>query len=161
MWLKKLSCSCSAKANACDVAGSLAAVVGTRRWITSLNLTVTEPWRAWYSRTGQVGGFTEGHDGLRFATVRNAGVACISSSCCICSPLLLKELALAKIANHAFMTLMFNKCHFDMQATWCLSHKANVACICSLDGCTDRNCDTIQSSDHKQVTAPNPVAVDQ
>eukprot|EP00891_Asterochloris_glomerata_P006219 jgi/Astpho2/6219/e_gw1.00088.45.1_t len=48
-------------------------VVGTRRWVTSLNLTVSEPWRAWYSRTGQVGGFTEGYDGLRFATVRNAG----------------------------------------------------------------------------------------
>ena len=64
------------------MADSLAAVVGTRRWVTSLNLTVTEPWRAWYSRTRQVGGFTEGYDGLRFATIRNAGVACMGSSCC-------------------------------------------------------------------------------
>lgn len=83
-WLNKLSCPrCAcAKTNACDLADSLAAVVGTRRWVTSLNLTVSEPWRAWYSRTGQVGGFTEGYDGLRFATVRNAGAACIGSSCC-------------------------------------------------------------------------------
>ena len=107
MQLNKLSCLslCSVKANACDVADSLAAVVGTRRWVASLNLTVTEPWRAWYSRTRQVGGFTEGYDGLRFATVRNAGVACSGSSCysksAIAFSLPLKKLALAKMRRYA------------------------------------------------------------
>lgn len=49
------------------------AVIGTRRWLQSLHLPVTSPWRAWRSRTGQVGGWTVGHGKLTFASVRGAG----------------------------------------------------------------------------------------
>jgi hypothetical protein len=36
-----------------DVDG-IVPVLGSRRWIESLKLPLTKPWRAWYSRTGQV-----------------------------------------------------------------------------------------------------------
>lgn len=49
------------------------AVIGTRRWIASLDLPRTAPWRAWHSATGQVGGWTVGHGKLTFASVRGAG----------------------------------------------------------------------------------------
>ncbi|EFN56433.1 hypothetical protein CHLNCDRAFT_22188 [Chlorella variabilis] len=48
-------------------------VIGTRRWIASLDLPRTAPWRAWHSATGQVGGWTVGHGKLTFASVRGAG----------------------------------------------------------------------------------------
>jgi serine carboxypeptidase-like clade II len=47
-------------------------VTGTRRWIASLGLSVTLPWRPWHV-AGQVGGYKLGYDGLTFATVRGAG----------------------------------------------------------------------------------------
>ena len=50
------------------------AVIGTRRWINSLELPVTAPWRPWRSASGQVGGWTVEHaGGLTFASVRGAG----------------------------------------------------------------------------------------
>lgn len=36
-----------------DVDG-IVPVVGSRRWISSLNLPIAKPWRAWTSKTGQV-----------------------------------------------------------------------------------------------------------
>ena len=45
---------------------------GTRLWLDVLNLTETEAFRS-YTVNGQVGGYTVGYQGLRFATVRNAG----------------------------------------------------------------------------------------
>lgn len=47
-------------------------VTGTRLWLDVLNLTETEAFRS-YTVNGQVGGYTVGYAGLRFATVRNAG----------------------------------------------------------------------------------------
>lgn len=43
-----------------------------RRWIRSLHLPVTSPWRPWYSG-GQVGGYVQDYQGISFATVRGAG----------------------------------------------------------------------------------------
>jgi len=49
-------------------------VIGTRNWIRSLKLKVEDAWRPWRSSTGQVAGWTVGHEkGLRFASVRGAG----------------------------------------------------------------------------------------
>lgn len=55
-----------------DVDG-IVPVLGSRRWIESLNLKVTAPWRYWQSQTGQVGGWRVDYDGISFVTVRNAG----------------------------------------------------------------------------------------
>ncbi|KAL3160668.1 hypothetical protein ABBQ32_010584 [Trebouxia sp. C0010 RCD-2024] len=55
-----------------DVDGSVP-VMGTRRWVASLQLPIVKEWRPWYSHTGQVGGYVEVYDGLTFSTVRNAG----------------------------------------------------------------------------------------
>ncbi|KAL3160666.1 hypothetical protein ABBQ32_010583 [Trebouxia sp. C0010 RCD-2024] len=55
-----------------DVDG-IVPVIGTRRWVASLQLPVVKEWRPWYSHTGQVGGYVEVYDGLTFSTVRNAG----------------------------------------------------------------------------------------
>jgi serine carboxypeptidase-like clade 2 len=53
---------------------SVIPLLGTRLWIDSLKLTVTDPWRTWTSTTGQVGGWTTGYaQNFRFATVRGAG----------------------------------------------------------------------------------------
>lgn len=49
-------------------------IIGTRRWISALNLSVADPWRPWRSSTGQVGGWTVQHDkNFAFASVRGAG----------------------------------------------------------------------------------------
>ena len=49
-------------------------IIGTRRWIRSLDLEVEEKWRAWRSSTGQVAGWTVKYaKGLTFASVRGAG----------------------------------------------------------------------------------------
>lgn len=49
-------------------------VIGTRKWVRDLGLGVEEPWRAWRSTTGQVGGWTVRYKkGLTFASVRGAG----------------------------------------------------------------------------------------
>lgn len=55
-----------------DVDG-IVPIVGTRRWIASLGLAILEPWKPWYSGTGQVGGYRVVYDRLTFASVRNAG----------------------------------------------------------------------------------------
>ncbi|DBA89195.1 TPA: hypothetical protein ACH3X1_016344 [Trebouxia sp. C0004] len=55
-----------------DVDG-IVPVIGTRRWLASLELPIIKEWRPWYSHTGQVGGYVEVYDGLTFSTVRNAG----------------------------------------------------------------------------------------
>lgn len=47
-------------------------VTGTRRWIDSLGLKETKPWRPW-KVDDQVGGFRHDFKGLHFATVRGAG----------------------------------------------------------------------------------------
>lgn len=55
-----------------DVDG-IVPVIGTRRWLASLQLPILKEWRPWYSHTGQVGGYVEIFEGLTFSTVRNAG----------------------------------------------------------------------------------------
>ena len=45
---------------------------GTKRWIKELNWPVTEAWRPWLT-DGQVSGYTEQYDGLRFTTVKGVG----------------------------------------------------------------------------------------
>lgn len=53
---------------------------GTRNWINSMNITVTEEWRPYYVDTGgdivnkELGGFIETYEGdLTFATIHGAG----------------------------------------------------------------------------------------
>ncbi|XP_034699224.1 serine carboxypeptidase-like 18 isoform X3 [Vitis riparia] len=50
--------------------------IGTQEWINSLNLTLEDPWRTWYT-DGQVAGYTETFTNddfdLTFATVKGAG----------------------------------------------------------------------------------------
>jgi len=62
-----------------DVDG-IVPITGTRNWINSLNLNITEAWRAWTDRNGQTGGYTVGYGApggsqaqFRFASVRDAG----------------------------------------------------------------------------------------
>lgn len=61
-----------------DVDG-IVPVTGTRSWIASMNLTISETWRAWKDSESQTGGWTEKYSygsnkyGLTFATVRDAG----------------------------------------------------------------------------------------
>lgn len=47
-------------------------VTSTRYSIDALKLPTVSPWRAWYDE-GQVGGWTQGYEGLNFVTVRGAG----------------------------------------------------------------------------------------
>ncbi|KAL4571346.1 hypothetical protein LXL04_018104 [Taraxacum kok-saghyz] len=47
-------------------------VTSTRYSIDALKLPTVSPWRAWYD-DGQVGGWTQGYEGLTFVTVRGAG----------------------------------------------------------------------------------------
>jgi carboxypeptidase C (cathepsin A) len=47
--------------------------IGSQTWINSLNLTESNPWRAWYLN-GQVAGFTQDYTvGLKFLTIRGTG----------------------------------------------------------------------------------------
>eukprot|EP00877_Chromochloris_zofingiensis_P013113 jgi/Chrzof1/8055/UNPLg00100.t1 len=55
-----------------DVDG-IVPVLGSRRWIASLQLSVVKSWQSWASSTGQVAGWRVDYDGLTFVTVRNAG----------------------------------------------------------------------------------------
>lgn len=49
-------------------------IIGTREWISRLNLTEKEPWHPWRSRDKQIGGWTVTYDnGFSFASVRGAG----------------------------------------------------------------------------------------
>eukprot|EP01116_Phalansterium_solitarium_P022795 TRINITY_DN7660_c0_g1_i1.p1 TRINITY_DN7660_c0_g1~~TRINITY_DN7660_c0_g1_i1.p1 ORF type:complete len:498 (+),score=133.74 TRINITY_DN7660_c0_g1_i1:88-1494(+) len=48
-------------------------VTGTRAWLRSLNMTVTNPWTPWIDPQGQVGGYITEYTGLTFMTVREAG----------------------------------------------------------------------------------------
>jgi cathepsin A (carboxypeptidase C)/serine carboxypeptidase-like clade 2 len=47
--------------------------MGSENWITSLNLTVAEPWQKWKGADKQVAGFFIEYDGLTFLTVKGAG----------------------------------------------------------------------------------------
>jgi len=47
-------------------------ITGTRNWLSTLNMTVAEPWRKWVC-DGQTGGWTVRYEGLTFASVREAG----------------------------------------------------------------------------------------
>ena len=63
------------KVNVWVFSGDTDAVVpftDTLNWINNFNLTITETWRAW-SVNGQIGGFTQAYNGLRFVSVRGAG----------------------------------------------------------------------------------------
>lgn len=42
---------------------------GTKRWIQTLNWPVIEEWRPWMTN-GQVSGYTEEYEGLRFTTIK-------------------------------------------------------------------------------------------
>jgi len=52
---------------------------GTKKWIQSMNMTISETWRYWLDSTKQTGGYTEVYkkgtnpNGLTLATVRDAG----------------------------------------------------------------------------------------
>lgn len=49
-------------------------IIGTRRWLETLNLEEENPWRPWESSTGQVGGWTLSYQkNISFASVRGAG----------------------------------------------------------------------------------------
>lgn len=52
---------------------SVVPVTGTRLSINQLSLPITIPWYPWYLNNQTVGGWTEGYEGLTFATVRGAG----------------------------------------------------------------------------------------
>eukprot|EP00253_Pinus_taeda_P020337 PITA_20337 len=52
---------------------SMVPVTGTRLSINQLSLPITTPWYPWYVDNQTVGGWTEGYEGLTFATVRGAG----------------------------------------------------------------------------------------
>lgn len=45
---------------------------GSKRWIKSLNWPILESWRPWFTN-GQVSGYTEQYDGLKFVTVKGVG----------------------------------------------------------------------------------------
>ena len=45
---------------------------GTKRWIQTLNWPVIEEWRPWMTN-GQVSGYTEEYEGLRFTTIKGVG----------------------------------------------------------------------------------------
>ena len=45
---------------------------GTKRWIKELGWPVTEAWTPWYTN-GQVSGYKEQYDGLKFVTVKGVG----------------------------------------------------------------------------------------
>lgn len=45
---------------------------GTKQWIAELDWPIVEAWRPWYTH-GQVSGYTEEYDGLRFVTVKGVG----------------------------------------------------------------------------------------
>ena len=47
-------------------------LLGTRRWISSLDWTVTHPWRAW-TTDKQVSGYVQDYENFRFATVHGVG----------------------------------------------------------------------------------------
>jgi len=61
-----------------DVDG-IVPVMGTRSWLASMNMTISETWRPWFDSEKQTGGFTMKYkwgtnpNGLTFATVRDAG----------------------------------------------------------------------------------------
>jgi len=61
-----------------DVDG-IVPVTGTRKWLDSMNMTISSPWRLWLDSFSQTGGFVEVYrygsnpNGLTFATVRDAG----------------------------------------------------------------------------------------
>lgn len=52
---------------------SVVPVTGTRLSINQLSLPITIPWYPWYVDNQTIGGWTEGYEGLTFATVRGAG----------------------------------------------------------------------------------------
>ena len=45
---------------------------GTKRWIKELGWPTVDAWRPWYTN-GQVSGYTEQYDGLKFVTVKGVG----------------------------------------------------------------------------------------
>ncbi|KAF0709428.1 Aste57867_5926 [Aphanomyces stellatus] len=49
--------------------------IGTQRWITKkgLNLTVVDPWKAWFGPDKQLAGYTEQYTNLTFTTIKGAG----------------------------------------------------------------------------------------
>jgi serine carboxypeptidase-like clade 2 len=47
-------------------------VTGTRKWLASLDMPITEAWRPW-TVNGQVGGYFTQYEHLAFTTVRGAG----------------------------------------------------------------------------------------
>ncbi|KAF0720359.1 Aste57867_370 [Aphanomyces stellatus] len=49
--------------------------IGTQRWITKkgLNLTVVDPWKAWFGPDKQLAGYTERYTNLTFMTVKGGG----------------------------------------------------------------------------------------
>ncbi|KDO25827.1 hypothetical protein SPRG_08771 [Saprolegnia parasitica CBS 223.65] len=47
--------------------------IGTQRWIGTLNRSIVDEWHAWYGPDKQLAGYTQGYDGLTFATVKGAG----------------------------------------------------------------------------------------
>ncbi|GBF89345.1 serine carboxypeptidase-like [Raphidocelis subcapitata] len=55
-----------------DVDG-IVPILGSRRWIEGLGLPLKRAWRAWFSQTGQVGGWRVDYDSLSLVSVRNAG----------------------------------------------------------------------------------------
>jgi len=61
-----------------DVDG-IVPVTGTRKWLDSMNMTISSEWRPWLDSFSQTGGFVEVYkhgtnpNGLTFATVRDAG----------------------------------------------------------------------------------------
>ncbi|CAN6214759.1 unnamed protein product [Urochloa humidicola] len=48
-------------------------VTSTRYSIDALKLPTVTPWHAWYDDDGEVGGWSQGYEGLTFVTVRGAG----------------------------------------------------------------------------------------
>ncbi|MBA0750731.1 hypothetical protein Gogos_002121, partial [Gossypium gossypioides] len=47
-------------------------ITSTRYSIDALKLATVKPWHAWYDN-GQVGGWTQEYEGLKFVSVRGAG----------------------------------------------------------------------------------------
>lgn len=47
--------------------------LGSRAWITSMNMSTVAPIRAWTDESGQVGGWSTQYAGLNFTTIRNSG----------------------------------------------------------------------------------------
>ncbi|GJN00719.1 hypothetical protein PR202_ga17918 [Eleusine coracana subsp. coracana] len=48
-------------------------VTSTRYSVDALKLPTVTPWHAWYDDDGEVGGWSQGYEGLTFVTVRGAG----------------------------------------------------------------------------------------